>query len=263
MTESQTGDAVLVERRGAVTILRLDDPQTMNALTEDIARTLAARLGEAAATSRAVMVCGGARAFCSGAKLTGESTLGRPGHDVGAQLERSYNPLMMTIRDLPVPLVTAVRGAAAGIGASLAMAGDIIVAGRSAYFLEAFARIGLVPDGGATWMLSRAVGRVRAMEMMLLAEKVPAEKAFAWGLVTRLAEDDAVEDEAMEIAARLAAGPSRALGLIRRAAWEAMETGFEDSLARERAFQREAGAHPDAVEGVAAFREKRPARFGA
>ncbi len=260
--DATSGDAVLIEQQGDVTLLRLNDPATMNAVTEDVAQTLRRALEAAGQTSRAIVLAGGERAFCSGAKLTGASTMGQPGHDVGDGLERSYNPLMRTIRDLPIPFVTAVRGAAAGIGASLAMSGDIIVAGRSAYFLEAFARIGLVPDGGATWMLTRAVGRVRAMEMMLLAEKVPAETAHDWGLVTRVVEDEAVEDSAMEIAARLAAGPSRALGLIRRAAWEALETSFDDALARERTFQREAGSHPDFLEGVAAFKEKRPPRFG-
>ncbi|WP_211100621.1 enoyl-CoA hydratase-related protein [Acuticoccus sediminis] len=257
-----SGDHLLVEQQGDVTVLRLNDPATMNAVTEDIGRALLKAFQAAAKSSRAVVLAGGERAFCSGAKLTGESTMGQPGHDTGAALERTYNPLMQAIRDLPIPFVTAVRGAAAGVGASLAMSGDIIVAGRSAYFLEAFARIGLVPDGGATWMLTRAVGRVRAMEMMLLAEKIPAEKAHDWGLVTRVVDDDAVEATALEIADRLAAGPSRALGLIRHAAWTACESSFDDALARERAFQREAGSHPDFVEGVAAFKEKRPARFG-
>jgi len=156
----------------------------------------------------------------------------------------------------------AVRGAAAGVGASLAMSGDIITCGRSAYFLEAFARIGLVPDGGAAWFLTRSVGRVRAMELMMLAEKLPAEKAFEWGLITRLFEDDAVEAEAMKIAQKLADGPTRALALTRQSAWAAADSSFTETLQLERVLQRDAGNHPDFAEGVAAFMEKRAARFG-
>ncbi|WP_075219243.1 enoyl-CoA hydratase-related protein [Acuticoccus yangtzensis] len=255
-------EGLSVERVGDVTVLRLDDAASMNALTEDIGAGLIAALKDAERTAGAVVLTGGERAFSSGAKLSGEAGLGRPGEDLGAVLERTYNPLMLTIRDLGVPFVTAVRGAAAGIGASLAMSGDIIVAGRSAYFLEAFARIGLVPDGGASVMLTRAVGRVRAMEMMLLAEKLPAETAHEWGLVTRLVDDGDVEPVALDIAARLAAGPRLALRLIRRAAWAASESTFEETLQREAAWQSEAGRHPDFAEGVAAFRAKRPPAFG-
>jgi 2-(1,2-epoxy-1,2-dihydrophenyl)acetyl-CoA isomerase len=142
------------------------------------------------------------------------------------------------------------------------MAGDIIVCGRSAYFLEAFARIGLVPDGGAAWFLTRSVGRVRAMELMMLAEKLPAEKAFDWGLITRLVEDDSVEAEAMAIAQKLADGPTRALALTRQSAWAAADSSFTETLQLERVLQRDAGNHPDFAEGVAAFKEKRAARFG-
>tara|TARA_R100000935_G_C2702210_1_gene110738 strand:- start:103 stop:534 length:432 start_codon:yes stop_codon:yes gene_type:complete len=142
------------------------------------------------------------------------------------------------------------------------MSGDIIICGRSTYFLEAFARIGLVPDGGAAWLLTRSVGRVRAMELMLLAEKLPADKAFDWGLITRLVEDNAVEAEAMAIAQKLANGPTRALALTRQSAWAAADSSFTESLQLERILQRDAGNHPDFVEGVAAFKEKRAARFG-
>ncbi|UOM34739.1 enoyl-CoA hydratase-related protein [Acuticoccus sp. I52.16.1] len=263
MAEATSGDAVLIEQQGDVTVLRLNDPKTMNAVTEEVGQTLRRALEAAGQSSRAVVLAGGERAFSSGAKLSADSGMVERGGDIGASLERTFNPLMRAIRDLPIPVVTAVRGAAAGVGASLAMAGDIIVAGRSAYFLEAFARIGLVPDGGATWMLTRAVGRVRAMEMMLLAEKIPAETAHQWGLVTRVVEDDTVDEVAVALATRLAAGPSTALGLIRRAAWAACETTFDEALARERANQREAGHHPDFAEGLAAFQAKRAAKFGA
>ncbi|GHF64969.1 enoyl-CoA hydratase-related protein [Seohaeicola zhoushanensis] len=253
---------ILTERHGAVTVLRLHDPATMNALTPQMARGLNALLQqEVAAGARAIVLAGGERAFSTGANLKAAMPRDMASFDVGATLEEDYNPLMRAIRDLPVPLVSAVQGAVAGVGASIALACDIIVAGRSAYFLEAFARIGLIPDGGATWLLTRAVGRVRAMEMMLLAEKLPAERAHDWGLVTRLAEDDAVEAVAMEIAQTLSRGPRRSYALIRKAAWSAADSSFDEALQTERQLQKLAGETPDFAEGLAAFKEKRPAVF--
>ena len=196
-------DAILVERSDAVTTLRLNDPATMNSMTPDMAQKLHELLLQEAKTARAIVLAGGERAFSAGANLKAAMPSDTSGFDVGETLEKDYNPLMMAIRDLPVPLVSAVNGAAAGVGASIALACDIIVAGRDAYFLEAFARIGLIPDGGATWLLTRAVGRVRAMEMMLLAEKIPAPRAFEWGLITRLVDNAETEQAAQEIAQRL------------------------------------------------------------
>jgi len=255
-------DAILTERAGAVTTLRLNDPATMNAMTPQMARGLHRMLqSEVAGGARAIVLAGSDRAFSTGANLKAAVPEDITGFDVGETLENDYNPLMRTIRDLPVPLISAVRGAAAGVGASLALVCDVIVAGKSAYFLEAFARIGLVPDGGATWLLTRAVGRVRAMEMMLLAEKIPAPQAHDWGLVTRLAEDDAVEETAQALAEKLAGGPVRAHALIRQAAWAAADADFETALETERRLQKQAGETPDFAEGLAAFREKRAARF--
>ena len=255
-------DAILIERTGPVTVLRLNDPATMNALTPAMAQTLRALLtSEVDAGARAIVLAGGERGFSTGANLKAAMPEDAEGFDVGATLEEDYNPLMLAIRDLPVPLISAVRGAAAGVGASIALACDVIVAGRSAYFLEAFARIGLVPDGGATWLLTRAVGRVRAMEMMLLAEKIPAEQAHDWGLITRMTDDDAVEDTAMQLAKTLSEGPSRSYALIRKAAWSAADTDFEATLKTERRLQKQAGETPDFAEGLAAFREKRQAKF--
>ena len=253
-------DKIKVERHGPVTVLRLDDLETMNALTSTMALELRDLLLLEAQTARAIVLAGSSRAFSAGANLKQSKPESRTELDAGAALENAYNPLMTTIRDLPVPVVSAVQGAVAGIGASLALACDVIVAGRDAYFLEAFARIGLIPDGGATWLLTRAVGRVRAMEMMLLAEKIPAPTAFDWGLVTRLVENDEVEAKALEIAT-LANGPVRSLALIRKAAWSAADTDFDTALANERKWQKEAGNTPDFQEGVAAFLEKRPPRF--
>ncbi|MCX7567922.1 enoyl-CoA hydratase-related protein [Sulfitobacter sp. F26169L] len=262
MTTNPTDDRILVTRDGAVCIIRLNNPDALNAMDMEMAVALRDTLRTEATSAGAIILAGDARAFCSGANLSGDIAPKGSDLDAGLALEDAYNPLMETIRALPVPFVTAVRGAAAGVGASLALSGDIIVAGRSAYFLEAFARIGLVPDGGAAWLLTRAVGRVRAMKMMLLAEKLYAEQAFEWGLISELAEDDAVEEVALKLAQKLAAGPTRALALTRQSAWAACDASFTESIQLERNFQREAGQHPDFAEGVAAFREKRPARFG-
>ena len=214
-------DTILIERDGAVSVVRINDPDAMNAMTPAMAQTLRKALMAEAGQARAIVLAGHPRAFSAGANLNAAMPEDPTGFDVGQTLEEDYNPLLLMIRDLPVPLIAAVRGAAAGVGASIALACDIIVAGRSAYFLEAFARIGLIPDGGATWLLTRAVGRVRAMEMMLLAEKIPAPQALDWGLITRLAEDDAVEETALTIARKLAAGPGHSHRLIRKAAWAA------------------------------------------
>ena len=254
-------DKIKVERHGPVTVLRLDDAETMNALTSVMALELRDLLQQEAQTARAIVLAGSPRAFSAGANLKQGTIESGKELDAGAALENAYNPLMMTLRDLPVPVVSAVQGAVAGVGASIALACDVIVAGRGAYFLEAFARIGLVPDGGATWLLTRAVGRVRAMEMMLLAERLPAEQAHDWGLVTRLTEDDAAEETALALARALASGPRRAYALIRRAAWRAADSTFEEALETERDLQKQAGETPDFAEGLAAFREKRPARF--
>lgn len=254
-------DKILVERKDGVTTLRLNDPSAMNALTPDMALQLHHLLQTESKTARAIIIAGTERAFSAGANLNAAMPDDMTGFDVGQTLEAEYNPLMNAIRDLPVPVISAVRGAAAGVGASIALACDIIVAGKSAYFLEAFARIGLIPDGGATWLLTKAVGRVRAMEMMLLAEKIPAEQAFDWGLITRVTEDDAVEDAAFEIAARLAQGPSQSYSLIRKAAWSAADSDFQTALATERQLQKAAGETRDFAEGLAAFKEKRPPRF--
>lgn len=248
---------------GPVAILRLNDPASMNALSVEMVEAMQAAVAEAARSARVLVIAGSARAFSSGANLTGDLLDERPGSqfDAGAILEQHINPLMVALRDLGIPWIAAVRGAAAGVGCSLALAADLIVAGDSAYFLQAFRRIGLVPDGGSTYLLVKAVGRVRAMEMMLLGEKIPAGKALAWGLINRVVEDEAVDETALALAREMAGGPTVAFGLIRKSAWLATSADFETSLKAERMAQAEAGRTTDFREGVAAFRDKRPARF--
>jgi 2-(1,2-epoxy-1,2-dihydrophenyl)acetyl-CoA isomerase len=239
----------------------LDDPSSLNALTIAMGHELLSALGRAERDARAVLLTGAGRAFCSGAKLNGPDIgLDDPMRDIGAGLDSPYNPIILAMRRSEIPVVTAVRGPAAGIGCALALAADLVIASETAYFLQAFSNIGLVPDGGSSYLLSRAAGRVRAMEMMLLGERVAASRALEWGLVNRVVPDAALDEEAQELASRLGKGP-RSLGMIKRIAWDALDSSFETVLYEERSAQRAAGRSVDGREGIAAFLEKRDPRF--
>lgn len=252
---------IVVERLGAVARLTLNRPAQKNAFTAQMALDIPARLqAEIDAGARAVILTGAGGSFCSGAALGAGSGDGKP-IDAGEHMERLYNPMARFLADMPVPLVTAVQGAAAGAGASLALAGDIIIAGRSAYFLLSFARIGLVPDCGGTWLIARAAGRVRALQMALLADRMPADEALASGLVTELVDDDAVASRALEIALRLADMPTRTLAEIRRLVRTAIESDFDTVLDAERDAQAAMTRTRDFREGMAAFAEKRKPVF--
>ncbi|MDB5452860.1 MAG: 2-(1,2-epoxy,2-dihydrophenyl)acetyl-CoA isomerase [Caulobacteraceae bacterium] len=248
-----------------VAVLTLNDPATLNAAGDELVGDLVdaiARIASGDIAARAIVITGEGRGFCSGANLQGR--MGDPAtlaeRDVGERLETVFNPLMKALRGLPVPIVTAVNGPAAGVGASLALMGDLIVAGESAYFLQAFRRIGLVPDGGATWMLPRMVGKARAMELMLLGEKLPARTALDWGLINRCVADAELMPTALGLARELANGPA-SIGMIRQLVWEGLEAGHDDQLQNERLRQRQAGRTEDNLEGVRAFLDKRPAVF--
>lgn len=258
---------IKVAREGAIAVITLSDPTTLNAAGMDLAEELTDALKQAVGgenRARAIVLTGEGRSFCSGANLVvgpGGGKLdvdGKP--DAGAGLELIYNPLVTFIKELPIPLVTAVNGPAAGVGCSLALLGDLIVAGESGYFLQAFRRIGLVPDGGSTYMLPRLIGKARAMEMTLLGEKISAQTALAWGLINRVVPDAELMATAMALAEALANGPA-SLGLTRQLIWSSMDSDWDAQLRRERLGQKVAGKTDDSVEGVAAFREKRPAQF--
>jgi 2-(1,2-epoxy-1,2-dihydrophenyl)acetyl-CoA isomerase len=176
-------------------------------------------------------------------------------------LEEQHNPFVSMLRDLPIPFVTAVNGAAAGVGCSYALLGDIIVASERAYFLQAFRAIGLVPDGSATYHLPRMTTRARAMEMMLLGEKLPAAKALEWGLINRCVPETDLMSAAMTIATDLANGPTKALAMIRSLAWRSLDASWKEQLQAEREAQRDADRTEDFGEGVQAFYQKRPANF--
>src|SRR5215210_2378424 len=223
----------------AVATITIARPDRLNALSGETVDELRAAVEEAGRSgARCLLLAGEGRGFSSGADLASGDG---PPDDVGASLEKHFNPLIEAVFALPIPVVAAVNGPCAGAGCSLAFAADLVVAARSAYFLQAFVNIGLIPDAGATWLLPRLAGRARAMEMMMLGERVPAEQALEWGLISRVVEEEALASEAAALAARLAQGPTVALGLIRRLAREAGHIPLSEALAAERVAQREAG----------------------
>ncbi|MEO6093074.1 MAG: enoyl-CoA hydratase-related protein [Novosphingobium sp.] len=254
-------EKILYTLEHGVARIALNDPKTMNAATEAMGHELVDAFDRAAKEAHAVLLTGEGKGFCSGANLTGAvAMLDDSMRDVGGQLARAFNPVLMAIKRMEQPVVTAVRGPAAGFGAGLAAAGDIVLMSETGYFYLAFRQVGLVPDGGASYLLSRSIGRVRAMELMLLGERLTAAKALEWGLATRVVADDALDETGWELARGLASGP-RSLGMIKRMAWDALDVGFETALDIERRRQRDAGRTEDFVEGVRAFAEKRSPAF--
>lgn len=252
----------------AIATVTLSDPATLNAASLDMVEELIDAFAGLARNDqvRAVILTGEGRSFCSGANLTDPRTLsgvvgaGGEGPDLGLALESHYRPFIELLRASPAPVVAAVNGPCAGIGMAFALACDLIIAGEGARFILAFRRIGLVPDGGLTWLLPRLVGKARALEMMLLGEDVSARTALEWGMVNRLAHDDRLLLDARELAAKLAKGP-RSLGLMRALVWEALDNPLSAQLEAERHAQTEAGRTRDFLEGVTAFQQKRPAAF--
>jgi 2-(1,2-epoxy-1,2-dihydrophenyl)acetyl-CoA isomerase len=256
---------VTVDFDGPVAILKLDHPEVMNAVSMDMLGGLGEALDaidDRKAEVRCLVITGAGRAFCTGANLQGRGNV-KPGGrtNAGAALETAYHPFLRRLRNLHCPIVTSVNGPAAGAGMSIALMGDMILSARSSYFLQAFRRIGLVPDCGSTWLLPRLIGKARSVELSLMGERLPAEKALEWGLVNRVYDDAALMDETMKLAHELANGPTVALSLIRKLYWESPGNSFEEQLDLEQQLQREAGSAEDFKEGVTAFLEKRPAKF--
>jgi len=252
-----------LERDGTVAILRMNHPDVLNALSVEMLKGMTDALDALAAAdikTRCLVLTGTGRAFSTGANLQGRGGDGLM-RGAGHTLETVFHPFIRRLRDLPYPIITAVNGPAAGAGMSVALMGDLVLCARSAYFLQAFRRIGLVPDCGSTWLLPRLIGRARAVELSLLGERLQAETAFAWGLVNRVFADEALMPETLRLAHDLANGPTVALSLIRRLYWESPENSYEQQLDLECRMQRAAGASEDFREGVAAFLEKRAAKF--
>ena len=244
--------------------LTLNRPQSLNAWDEQLGRDLGDALSEVAADEgvRALLVTGAGRAFSAGADLKEQRRAGGGGApDLSVRLRELYNPAILAIREMPKPVVAAVNGPAVGIGCSLALACDLILAAESSYFLLAFVNIGLVPDGGVTAILPARAGFARAAEMAMLGERVPAARALDWGLVNRVVGDGELEAESEALLARLAAGPTASYANSKRLLNRRLYAGLEDQLDAEAAAQREQGRTADFYEGVAAFVEKREPRF--
>jgi 2-(1,2-epoxy-1,2-dihydrophenyl)acetyl-CoA isomerase len=256
-------DEVLVEKRDGYRIITLNRPERLNAFNEPMQKALAAAVAEAERDDacRALLLTGAGRAFSSGQdlseRITAEGEITVPGES----LEKYYNPLVLKLRALPFPVICAVNGVAAGVSCNIALACDIVIAARSASFLQPFARLGIIPDGGGTWLLPRLVGQARARGLALLAEPQPADKAEAWGLIWKVVDDADLMTEAQKLCVHFSAAPTPGLGLIKRALDAAEDNELATQLDLERDLQRQAGSHPNYREGVQAFLQKRKPKF--
>jgi 2-(1,2-epoxy-1,2-dihydrophenyl)acetyl-CoA isomerase len=254
---------LLFEQDGAVVTMTLNRPDKLNSFNENMHRAFRGALDriEREDGVRAVLITGAGKGFCAGQDLGDRNVAADQDIDLGATLDANYNPLVRRLRALEKPTVCAVNGVAAGAGANLALACDIVLAARSARFIQAFCKIGLVPDSGGTYFLPRQIGEARARALALLGDPVSAEQAEDWGLVWKAVDDDRLLPEARVLAQRLAAGPTKGLGLIKRA----LNASFANDLGRqldlERDLQREAGRTSDYREGVLAFVQKRQPVF--
>ena len=259
---------VLVSGAGTVRTLALNRPQALNSFTAAMHGELMAALDAAAADAavRCVVITGAGRGFCAGQDLADPSVApalepGAPPTDVGAAIERYYKPLALRVRTMPVPVVAAVNGVAAGAGANLALNCDIVVAARSASFIQAFAKIGLVPDCGGTWLLPRLVGRAHALALAMTGDKLAAADAERIGLIWKCTDDAAFAGEVEALVTRLSAMPTRALVATRMAIDASMQLDLPEALGHEAGVQREMGYGRDFIEGVSAFRAKRAPVF--
>jgi len=253
--------SLLVARERGIVRLTMNRPQRLNALTAELLDALTEAIDEAARDdeARVVLVCGAGRAFCAGQDL-GEDVVA-PGGDLGAHVARHYKPLVLAIRRIGKPVVARVNGVAAGAGANLAFACDIVLAARSAQFIESFARIGLLPDTAGTWMLPRLIGHARATAVAMLGTPLSAQQAYEWGAIWRVVDDEALDAQCDELAAALAKAPTKALGAVKRALSEGWTNEIAAQLDLETDLQRALGASNDFREGVDAFSNKREPVF--
>jgi 2-(1,2-epoxy-1,2-dihydrophenyl)acetyl-CoA isomerase len=247
-----------------IAVLTLNRPDRLNSFTQAMHREVRDALDrlQADKSVRVLLLTGAGRGFCAGQDLNDRAVEpGGPGVDLGESVEKYYAPLVLTLRTLPMPVICAVNGVAAGAGANLALACDIVLAAKSASFIEAFSKLGLIPDTGGTWALPRLVGPARAMGLALLGERLPAEKAEQWGLIWRCVPDEALMLEAMAMAGHFAAAPTKGLAYTKKALLASSTNTLEQQLALEAAMMRELGYSHDYREGVSAFIEKRQPAF--
>lgn len=252
-------ETILYDVAADVATLTLNRPEVRNGLSSTMRREIREAVGRAADEARVLVLTGAGKAFCSGQDLGAAADVAAL--DLEATLRDEYEPMVMALHACPIPTIAAVNGAAAGAGANLALACDVVIAARSAVFVQAFARIGLIPDAGGTWWLPRQVGFARAMGAALFAEPVGAEEAARWGMIWAAVPDEAFAAEVAARAGQLAAGPTAAYARTRQALRASLGNGLAEQLALEARLQGEAGRTADFAEGVRAFLEKRPARF--
>lgn len=260
-------ETILLSIDNRVATLTLNRPDRLNSFTEqmhgEIRQALAViESARIAGTVRVLVIAAVGRGFCAGQDLSDSAVApGSEEIDLGAAVERNYKPLVLTLRNLPLPVIAAVNGVAAGAGANLALACDIVIAGRSASFIQPFCKLGLIPDTGGTWILPRLLGNARAMGLALLGDKVSAEQAAQWGMIWQMVEDDALAATVGKIAAQLADGPTYGYAQTKKALWESDQRDLGAQLDVERDLMSACGRTKDYHEGVAAFLEKRPPRF--
>jgi 2-(1,2-epoxy-1,2-dihydrophenyl)acetyl-CoA isomerase len=254
---------ILFENAAGIARLTLNRPERLNAFnTEMHAEVRAALTGLREAPARVLVITGAGRGFCAGQDLADRAVApGAAPPDLAASIEKYYKPLVLALRALPMPVIAAVNGVAAGAGANLALACDLVIAARSASFVQAFARLGLVPDSGGTWFLPRLIGTARALGLTLTGEKLPAEQAAAWGLIWRCVPDEELAGAVAELATQFAAAPTRGLARTKQAIYEGFSRTLAQQLDVERDFQGELGHSSDYAEGVAAFAAKRTPNF--
>jgi 2-(1,2-epoxy-1,2-dihydrophenyl)acetyl-CoA isomerase len=255
-------DMIRLDITAGVATIILDRPNRLNSAPPQMFDEIAEALDHLSG-ARALMITGAGRAFCSGADLgdRADADSSSAGNWAFRALTRHYGPTLLKLYKLGIPIICAVNGPAAGIGCSIALAGDLVIAGKSAYFLQSFVNVGLVPDGGASWILPRLAGRARAAEMMMLGERIVAEQAADWGLIYKCVEDAELMTEARSLVARLACGPTTALRIIRQNLASSLSADYATALAHEAEGQRVAADTADAAEGKLAFREKRKPEF--
>src|SRR6266850_5664109 len=255
---------ILFEIDAGVARLTLNRPERLNSFTVEMHGEVRDALGQVSVANgaRVLVLTGAGRGFCAGQDLNDRAvTPGGAGVDLGESIEKYYAPLITTLRHLPMPVIAAVNGVAAGAGANIAIACDIVVAARSASFVQAFCKLGLVPDSGGTWSLPRLVGPARALGLTLLGDKLSAEQAASWGLIWRCVEDDELVSAVEDLARQFAAAPTRGLARTKQAIYEGLSRTLPQQLDIERDYQGELGHSADYAEGVTAFAAKRTPRF--
>ena len=255
-------ETILFEQSGGVARVTLNRPDRLNSFIVQMHDELSRAIEAASSSARVLVLTGAGRGFCAGQDLSDRAVApGGQGVDLGESIEKRYNPLIRRLASLEMPVICAVNGVAAGAGANIALACDIVIAARSAKFIQSFANIGLVPDSGGTWVLPRLAGQARALGLALTGEALSAERAEAWGLIWKCVDDDKLGEEVNALAAKFAAGPTKGLAAAKKLIRESGQRTLSEQLDCERDVQSAIGRGNDYKEGVAAFMEKRPAKF--